>query len=213
MRNTVNNALLIREERLAVESCEDTKANDKINTIRYHFHKIMEALELDMEDDSLKDTPRRVAEMYVNEIFEGLNHDSFPQISLFENTYQYKEMLIERDIEVYSYCEHHFIPFIGRAHVAYFPSDKVVGLSKLNRIVRHYSRRPQVQERLTMDIANCLKEVLQTEDVAVMIEAKHLCVAARGVQDGNSMTVTNHFGGKFSVNSHRVAFIKAANGK
>ena len=148
--------------------------------------------------------------MYVNEIFEGLNPNSFPQISLFENTYQYKEMLIERNIEVYSYCEHHFVPFIGRAHLAYFPLTKVIGLSKLNRIVRHFSRRPQVQERLTMDIAKCLKDLLQTDDVAVMIEAKHLCVASRGIQDGNTMTITNHFDGKFLVSGNREAFLAAA---
>ena len=210
MNNALNKTLPSLEEKtLVVESNNHSVEDKKIDTIQYHFRKIMEALELDMDDDSLKGTPLRVAKMYVKEIFSGLNEESFPEISLFENTYQYQEMLVERDIAVYSSCEHHFVPFIGKAHVAYFPSNKVIGLSKLNRIVNHYSRRPQVQERLTIDIANCLKKILQTEDVAVMIEAKHLCVAARGVQDRESMTVTNHFSGKFLVADNKRTFLSA----
>ena len=185
MNNALNKTLPSLEEKtLVVESNNHSVEDKKIDTIQYHFRKIMEALELDMDDDSLKGTPLRVAKMY-------------------------QEMLVERDIAVYSSCEHHFVPFIGKAHVAYFPSNKVIGLSKLNRIVNHYSRRPQVQERLTIDIANCLKKILQTEDVAVMIEAKHLCVAARGVQDRESMTVTNHFSGKFLVADNKRTFLSA----
>ena len=211
MTNALNKILPAREhETLIVDPATESKHHRKIDTIRYHFQKIMEAMNLDMADDSLKDTPLRLAEMYVKEIFSGLDPDSFPKISVFENTYGYKEMLVERNIEVYSFCEHHFLPFIGKAQVAYFPSDKVIGLSKLNRIVKHFSRRPQVQERLTMDIANCLKEILQTEDVAVMIEAKHLCVAARGVEDEHSTTVTNHLAGKFLVAGTREMFLKSA---
>lgn len=175
---------------------EQTRA-DKIDVITYHFRKIMEALGLDVEDESLRDTPSRVARMYVSEMFSGLDPDAFPAISLFKNTYSYDQMLIEKNIEVYSCCEHHFIPFVGKAHVAYFPGEKVIGLSKLNRIVKYFSRRPQVQERLTMDIANCLKETLGTDDVAVAIEAQHYCVAARGVEDTNSATFTSYFDGKF----------------
>ena len=182
---------------------------DKVDTIKFHFQKIMEALGLNLNDDSLKDTPLRVAKMYANEIFTGLNPDSFPSISLFENTYGYNEMLIEKDIQVYSYCEHHFIPFVGKAHVAYFPKDKVIGLSKLNRIVKYFSRRPQVQERLTMDIATCMKKLLDTDDVAVYIEAKHFCVAARGIEDTNSATVTHHMSGRFASPEERRIFYSA----
>lgn len=184
----------------------DLSESDKINAIAFHFRKIMEVLGLDLEDDSLRDTPSRVAKMYVKEAFRGLDPDKFPAISVFDNTYGYDQMLIERDIQVYSYCEHHFVPIVGKAHVAYFPSDKVIGLSKLNRIVKYFSRRPQVQERLTMDIANSLKDILQTEDIAVMIEAKHFCVAARGIEDQKSTTVTSHFGGQFTLQENKSTF-------
>jgi GTP cyclohydrolase I len=184
---------------------------DKIKAITYHFAKIMEALGLDLEDDSLKDTPSRVAKMYVEEVFSGLDAKAFPSISLFRNTYQYSEMLVEKDIQVYSCCEHHFVPFVGKAHVAYFPADKVIGLSKLNRIVKYFSRRPQ--ERLTMVIGNCLKEILETEDVAVIIEAKHYCVAARGVEDSNSVTFTSHLGGKFRDEKDKAAFFRIVRGQ
>lgn len=188
---------------------ETFRESEKINIIKYHFEKIMDALGLDLEDDSLKDTPLRVAKMCVTEMFSGLNPGTFPAISLFNNVYHYKDMLIEKDIQVYSCCEHHFVPFVGKAHVGYFPAEKVIGLSKLNRIVKYFSRRPQVQERLTMEIANCLKDVLQTEDVAVAIEAKHLCVAARGVEDGHSATITTHLNGKFEVSANKEAFLSA----
>jgi GTP cyclohydrolase IA len=216
MRNLLNKDIAITNHihTLSVDADPVELSDDeKIHAITFHFGKIMETLGLNLEDDSLRGTPSRVAKMYVKEIFKGLDPNAFPDISLFENTYQYGEMLIEKDIQVYSCCEHHFIPFVGRAHVAYFPGKKVVGLSKLNRIVKYFSRRPQVQERLTMDISNCLKEILQTEDVAVMIEAKHLCVAARGVEDSNSATVTSHFGGKFNITKNKRSFLAAVTGK
>lgn len=169
----------------------------KIELIEKNFKEIMNVLGLDLEDDSLKDTPKRVAKMYVKEFFSGLNPDNKPSITLFENKYKFNQMIVERDITLYSTCEHHFVPIIGKAHVAYYSSGKVIGLSKLNRIVQYYAKRPQVQERLTMQIAADLKEMLQTEDVAVMIDADHLCVSSRGIQDVNSSTVTSSYNGRF----------------
>ncbi|HEX5169598.1 MAG TPA: GTP cyclohydrolase I FolE [Cyclobacteriaceae bacterium] len=209
MTNTANRTFQISHQvhELSLDTdVSNLSESDKINTIAFHFRKIMEVLGLDLEDDSLRDTPSRVAKMYVREIFSGLEPNNFPGISVFDNTYGYKEMLIERDIQVYSYCEHHFVPIVGKAHVAYFPSNKVIGLSKLNRVVKYFSRRPQVQERLTMDIANAMKEILQTEDIAVVIEAKHFCVAARGIEDPKSTTVTTHFGGQFALQENKSAF-------
>jgi len=161
----------------------------------------MHLLGLDMEDDSLSGTPNRVAKMYVKEIFSGLNPANKPEITLFENKYNYKQMLIEKDIPLKSTCEHHFLPILGKAHVAYFPKSKVVGLSKLNRIVDHFARRPQVQERLTMDIAQEMQQCLYTEDVAVIIEAGHMCVECRGIKHQGSSTTTSEFRGKFINNS------------
>jgi len=178
----------------------------KINRIAYHFRAIMDVLGLDLRDDSLDGTPHRVAKMYVKEIFSGLNPANKPVITLFDNHYGYNEMLVEKNITVYSYCEHHFVPIIGKAHVAYIPGSKVIGLSKLNRLVQYYSKRPQVQERLTEQIAGSLRENLNTPDVAVVIEATHLCVASRGVQDVNSSTVTSHFSGKFKNDAVRKEF-------
>lgn len=172
--------------------------DEKKEQIAFHFSKIMDVLGLDLTDDSLKGTPKRVAKMYVDEIFSGLHPDNKPKIALFENKYQYNQMLIEKDISFYSNCEHHFVPIIGRAHVAYISSGKVIGLSKLNRIVQYYANRPQVQERLTNQIAEELKAILQTEDVAVIIDAKHLCVSSRGIKDDTSSTVTVYYGGKFN---------------
>ncbi len=170
---------------------------EKMDKIAYHFGEIMHTLGLDLTDDSLKGTPQRVAKMYVQEIFSGLNPATKPKIALFDNKYKYQQMLVEKDISFYSNCEHHFVPIIGKAHIAYVGKDKVIGLSKLNRIVQHYAKRPQVQERMTMQIAEELKQVLQTEHVAVVIEAKHLCVSSRGVNDDTSATVTSYYGGKF----------------
>lgn len=169
----------------------------KIELIEKKFREIMEVLGLDLSDDSLKDTPKRVAKMYVKEIFKGLDPRNKPSVTLFDNKYKFNQMLVEKDISVYSYCEHHFVPIIGKAHVAYYSAGKVVGLSKINRMVQYYSKRPQVQERLTVQIANEMKEMLKTEDVAVLIEADHLCVASRGVQDVSSSTVTSSYHGKF----------------
>lgn len=168
--------------------------------IQEHFFEIMKILGLDMEDDSLKNTPQRVAKMYVNEIFGGLLPENKPAVSTFENTYKYRQMLIEKDITVYSTCEHHFLPIIGRAHLAYISNGKVIGLSKINRIVNYYARRPQVQERLTRQIVEAIKEALNTKDVACVIDAKHLCVNSRGIQDTNSSTVTAELSGMFRNN-------------
>ncbi|RYZ84379.1 MAG: GTP cyclohydrolase I FolE [Moraxellaceae bacterium] len=179
----------------------------KIELIAKHFKEIMHILGLDLNDDSLKGTPQRVAKMYVQEIFAGLNPANRPVAKLFENRYGYKQMLVERDITLYSSCEHHFVPIIGKAHVAYIPGANVVGLSKLNRIVQFYAKRPQVQERLTMQIANELKQVLQTEDVAVLIEADHLCVMSRGINDVNSSTITSEYGGLFKADQYRNEFL------
>jgi GTP cyclohydrolase I len=179
----------------------------KIKIVERHFRIIMETLGLDLTDDSLKDTPKRVAKMYVKEIFSGLNPANKPAISLFENSYQYDEMLVEKDITLYSYCEHHFVPIIGKVHVAYIPNGKVIGLSKINRLVNYYSKRPQVQERLTNQIAEGLKESLHTEDVAVRIEALHLCVASRGIQDTRSSTATVHYSGKFREEKTKSEFM------
>jgi GTP cyclohydrolase I len=169
----------------------------KIELIEDRFREIMNILGLDLTDDSLKDTPRRVAKMYVKEIFSGLNPVNKPSVSLFENKYQYNQMLVEKDITLYSNCEHHFVPIVGKAHVAYISNGYVIGLSKINRIVQYYAKRPQVQERLTIQIAEELKAALKTDHVAVVIEADHLCVSSRGIQDISSQTVTSHYSGKF----------------
>jgi GTP cyclohydrolase IA len=171
--------------------------NEKIKIIAGHFKEIMQTLGLDLKDDSLKETPERVAKMYVQEIFSGLNPNNKPEITTFENKYQYNKMLIEKNISLYSYCEHHFVPIIGKVHVAYISKGKVIGLSKINRLVQYYSKRPQVQERLTVQIAEAMKKATGTEDVAVLIDAVHLCVASRGVKDTNSSTITSHYSGKF----------------
>ncbi|MBJ2174629.1 GTP cyclohydrolase I FolE [Aureibaculum sp. A20] len=171
--------------------------SEKKEKIAYLFQEIMKVMGLDLNDDSLKGTPNRVAKMYIDEIFSGLNPANKPKIALFDNKYQYNQMLVEKNITFYSNCEHHFVPIIGRAHLAYVSSGKVIGLSKLNRIVQYYAKRPQVQERLTNQIANELVTILETEDVAVIIDAKHLCVSSRGIQDDTSSTVTSFYGGVF----------------
>ncbi len=172
---------------------------EKKQKIAYHFSEIMETLGLDLTDDSLQGTPSRVAKMYIEEIFSGLDPRNKPKIALFDNKYQYNQMLIEKNIQFYSNCEHHFVPIMGKAHVAYVSSGKVIGLSKLNRIVQYYAKRPQVQERLTNQIAKELHEILQTEDIAVIIDAKHLCVSSRGVKDDSSTTITSYYGGVFNT--------------
>lgn len=172
---------------------------DKKEKIASLFSEIMDVMGLDLTDDSLQGTPKRVAKMYIDEIFSGLNPANKPKVALFDNKYQYNQMLVEKNITFYSNCEHHFVPIIGKAHVAYISSGKVIGLSKLNRIVQYYAKRPQVQERLTNQIAEELKAILNTEDIAVIIDAKHLCVSSRGIKDDTSSTVTSYFGGKFNT--------------
>jgi len=174
----------------------DTVKKERIAIL---FEEIMDVMGLDLTDDSLKGTPKRVAKMYVDEIFSGLNPKNKPKVALFDNKYQYKQMLVEKNITFYSNCEHHFVPIIGTAHVAYISSGTVIGLSKLNRIVQYYAKRPQVQERLTNQIAEELKAILNTPDVAVIIDAKHLCVSSRGIQDDTSATVTTYYGGQFNT--------------
>jgi GTP cyclohydrolase I len=173
----------------------------KIELISEKFAEIMDILGLDRENDSLKDTPRRVAKMYVREIFRGLNDEHFPKITVIDNEMGYDQMIVVRDVAIISMCEHHFVTIDGRATIAYIPSKRVIGLSKINRIAEFFSRRPQVQERLTKQIADCLQYVLDTKDVAVRIKAKHYCVVSRGVEDINSETVTSDLRGIFKTNS------------
>jgi len=181
---------------------------EKVKRISFHFQEIMETLGLDLTDESLIGTPDRVAKMYVEEIFSGLNPANKPKIALFDNKYQYKQMLVERDITLFSNCEHHFVPIYGKAHVAYISSGKVIGLSKLNRIVQYFAKRPQVQERLTEQIARELQDVLCTADVAVVIDAHHMCVSTRGIKDTTSSTVTSFYGGKFLEEDTKAEFLK-----
>lgn len=180
----------------------------KITQISKKFADIMHLLGMDLTDDSLKGTPIRVAKMYVKEVFQGLNPKNKPKVKLFDNKYRYGQMLVERNITLHSYCEHHFVPILGKAHVAYVSSGKVIGLSKINRIVKYYAKRPQVQERLTEQIAAELKIALETEDVAVIINADHMCVATRGVEDTGSSTLTAHYSGVFKEDSKKVEFIE-----
>jgi GTP cyclohydrolase I len=172
--------------------------NEKKEKIADLFAQIMEVMGLDLTDDSLKGTPKRVAKMYIEEIFSGLNPANKPKIALFDNKYKYNQMLVEKNIQFYSNCEHHFVPIFGKVHVAYVSSGKVIGLSKINRIVQYFANRPQVQERLTNQIALELSEILETDDIAVIIDAKHLCVASRGIKDDSSATVTSYYGGVFN---------------
>lgn len=185
----------------------DLSDDEKIEKIQEHFRAIMHTLGLDLEDDSLRGTPYRVAKMYVKEIFSGLDPKNKPVAKVFDNKYKYNDMLVEKNITFFSSCEHHFLPIIGTAHVAYISSGKVIGLSKINRIVNYYAKRPQVQERMTLQILNDLKKGLDTEDVAVVVEAKHLCVSSRGVQDIKSSTVTSEFGGKFKEKETQAKFL------
>ncbi|MGH1339517.1 MAG: GTP cyclohydrolase I FolE [Aureispira sp.] len=187
----------------------DLSDEEKIERIQDNFREIMETLGLDLTDDSLKGTPYRVAKMYVKEIFSGLNPANKPKMALFDNKYQYKEMLVEKNILLQSTCEHHFLPIYGKAHVAYISNGRVIGLSKINRIVQHFAKRPQVQERLSMQILKELQTALGTEDVAVYIDAKHLCVSSRGIKDISSSTVTSAYGGQFETAAARAEFLAA----
>ncbi|RIJ50617.1 GTP cyclohydrolase I FolE [Maribellus luteus] len=181
---------------------------EKMAVIEDRFRDIMEVMGLDLTDDSLQGTPHRVAKMFVKEVFYGLNPANKPKISVFENKFGYGEMLVEKNINMNSTCEHHFLPIVGKAHVAYISNGEVIGLSKINRIVDYFARRPQVQERLTVQIANELKEILKTEDVAVVIDAKHMCVSSRGIQDESSSTVTAEYSGRFKERATREEFLK-----
>lgn len=181
----------------------------KVELIEKHFREIMHIMGLDLTDDSLKGTPHRVAKMYVKEVFSGLNPKNKPIAKLFENKYKYNEMLVEKNITFFSHCEHHFVPIHGKAHVAYISNGSVIGLSKINRIVQYFSQRPQVQERLTMQIGNELVEALGTDDVAVIMDADHMCVSSRGVKDTTSSTLTSFYSGKFEKDEQiRNEFLK-----
>nr|WP_299382789.1 GTP cyclohydrolase I FolE [Allomuricauda sp.] len=185
----------------------DKSDDEKIETIQYHFQKIMEALGLDLTDDSLSGTPYRFAKMYVKELFYGLDPKNRPKISTFNNKYGYQKMLVEQDITIDSSCEHHFLPIIGKAHIGYIPNGKVVGLSKINRLVDYYAHRPQVQERLCLQILKDLQQTLNTEDVIVVVHAEHLCVSSRGIKDKNSTTTTVEYGGVFESSQYRNEFL------
>ena len=191
----------MREDAFALNS------DEKIEIIRDDVLHILQTLGLDLTDDSLKGTPNRVAKMFVNEIFSGLDPKNKPKASTFENKYKYGEMLVEKNITVYSTCEHHLLPIVGRAHIAYISNGNVVGLSKMNRIVDYYAKRPQVQERMTIQIVRELQSVLNTDDVACVIDAKHLCVNSRGIRDIESSTVTSEFGGQFKDKEVRKEFL------
>ena len=184
---------------------------EKIERIRENIREVMLTLGLDLDDDSLKGTPNRVAKMFVKEIFGGLHPDLKPKASTFENKYKYGEMLVEKNITLYSTCEHHLLPIVGKAHVAYISNGTVVGLSKMNRIVDYFAKRPQVQERLNIQIVRELQEVLGTKDVACVIDAKHLCVNSRGIRDIESSTITAEYGGKFKEDSTRQEFLEYIN--
>ena len=180
---------------------------EKIAIIKEDVQNILQTLGMDLTDDSLKGTPTRVAKMFVQEIFGGLHPDNKPKASTFDNKYKYGEMLVEKNITLYSTCEHHLLPIVGKAHIAYISNGTVVGLSKMNRIVDYFAKRPQVQERLTLQIVKELQEVLNTEDVACVIDAKHLCVNSRGIRDIDSSTITSEFGGKFKNKKTRREFL------
>lgn len=192
----------LREQKVETPLSSNTNVpsdENKIEMIEGHVQSIMDILGLDLSDDSLRDTPSRVAKMYVNEVFYGLETDNFPKITVVDNKFQYDEMVLEKGINVMSHCEHHFVSIIGKATVAYIPGDKVIGLSKMNRVVDYFARRPQVQERLTAQIFHTLRYVLGTDDVAVLIDADHHCVKCRGVGDTGSSTVTSKIGGVFKT--------------
>jgi len=204
-REPINYSTPMRDDAFALSD------DEKIDKIETHVREIMQTLGLDLSDDSLSGTPKRVAKMYVKEVFSGLNPKNRPQTRLFENKYNYDQMLVEKEITFYSHCEHHLVPIYGRAHVAYFSSGKVIGLSKINRIVQYFARRPQVQERLTVQIGKELERVLQTENVGVVIDANHMCVAMRGVGDTNSKTGSAYFSGKFKDQNVKREFLNFIN--
>lgn len=194
-----------------LDTAFDKSDDEKIQNIQKYFGLIMEELGLDLKDDSLSGTPYRFAKMYVKELFYGLNPKNKPKLSVFENKYGYKKMLVEQNITIDSSCEHHFLPITGHAHIAYVPGDKVIGLSKINRLVDYYAHRPQVQERLSLQILKDLQNILDTKDVIVMICAKHLCVSSRGIKDKDSFTTTIEYGGCFEDKVYRTEFLNIVN--
>jgi len=202
-----NNHIATNSETPMRKDAFSLSEEEKIEAIKNDVESILYTLGIDLTDDSMKGTPNRVAKMFVKEIFSGLNPSKKPSSSTFENKYKYNEMLVEKNITVYSTCEHHLLPIVGRAHVAYISNGTVVGLSKMNRIVDYFAKRPQVQERLTMQIVEELQKVLNTEDVACIIDAKHLCVNSRGIRDIESSTVTSEFGGRFKEDNVRREFL------
>ena len=202
-----NNHIATNEETPMRKDAFDLSDDEKIEVIKKNVENILHTLGIDLTDDSLKGTPNRVAKMFVKEIFGGLNPAKKPSSSTFENKYKYNEMLVEKNIVVYSTCEHHLLPIYGRAHIAYISNGTVVGLSKMNRIVDYFAKRPQVQERLTIQVVRELQKVLNTDDVACVIDAKHMCVNSRGIRDIESSTVTAEFGGKFKDEKTRREFL------
>ena len=194
-----------------LDNAFDISDEEKIERIQSHFEEIMLILGLDLSDDSLKGTPYRVAKMYVKEIFSGLNPLNKPNYSLFDNKYEYGKMIIEKNITFYSNCEHHFLPIIGKVHIGYISSGNVIGLSKMHRIVNYFAKRPQVQERMTVQVFNELKLVLNTDDVGLIVDADHLCVSSRGIKDITSSTITVEAGGKFKDKNHWNEFLVLTN--
>lgn len=211
--NIGDNHILTSVETPMVKGAFDKSDDQKIEAIQGHFKSIMEELGLDLSDDSLSGTPYRVAKMYVKEMFQGLNPENKPKLTTFDNKYGYQKMLIEQNITLDSACEHHFLPIVGYAHIAYIAEDRVIGLSKLNRLVNYYARRPQQQERLCMQILKDLQDALQTESVMVVVNSRHLCVSSRGIQDKASFTTTIEYGGKFNDQSTREEFFKCLDSK
>ena len=203
-----NNHIATNEETPLRRDAFDLSDEEKIERIKKDVENILDTLGIDLTDDSLKGTPNRVAKMFVKEIFGGLNPAKKPSSSTFENKYKYNEMLVEKNIVVYSTCEHHLLPIYGRAHIGYISNGTVVGLSKMNRIVEYFAKRPQVQERLTIQIVRELQKVLNSENVACIIDAKHMCVNSRGIKDIDSSTVTAEFGGKFKEDNVRKEFLE-----
>jgi len=206
-----NNHISSSTETPMLSNAFDKSDDEKIKNIQYYFGKIMEELGLDLSDDSLSGTPYRFAKMYVKELYYGLNPKNKPKMSVFENKYRYKKMLVEQNITIDSSCEHHFLPIVGHAHIAYIPKEKVIGLSKINRLVDYYAHRPQVQERLSLQILKDLQHILETKDVIVMICAKHLCVSSRGIKDKDSFTTTIEYGGSFDDSVYRNEFLNIIN--
>ena len=207
MNNNSKKIISLNLEKNSSSLSED----EKIKAIAKHFRSIMEILNLDLTDNSLRDTPNRVAKMYVKELFDGLDPNLAPSISKFENSFEYNGCILEKNIPFYSLCEHHFVPIKGVAHVAYYANEKIIGLSKINRIVNYLSKKPQVQEKLTVEIVTYLKNVLQTEDVACVLEAEHLCVSMRGIKDVNSLTTTAEYSGKFNETSIKLELLSMIN--